>query len=364
MRHLWLVPTWAVLMGLVAFSAAFAAGGWVPSSETGIVLPLQDYVGDEAVARAVESYLGLQMSNSFTMASPEPLRNELRRLRIRAPVRADPARLNDLAEKLGVSWFASPAIHEAVTEPTSRITVSLRVFRAGSSELDWAALESATGADGVPWLGIRKSGGIVHLIDEVTHRLVSSLAEPGTSPRTRPPKFGKARDGFLREPPAMSPKDLVAVVPLTSSATSRTILSVALATVSLEATLLEYGYSVLHPGAVAKALRLQGKYQLGEIDPSVRSSLSLGQGVVWMMTGAVEAFDQRPSSRDGPWVAVSARLVEADTGTIVWTGMQDKQGVDNLSVFEQGIVFSSGRLTQEIARSLIASFSQIRRTNR
>lgn len=363
MRLLLLVPALAVLMGSVADPSASATGDWVPTTETGIVLPLQDYVGDETVASAVESYLGLHLANSFTMVSPEPLRDELRRLRIRAPVRADSARLKDLADQLGVSWFAAAAIHEAVTEPTPRLTVSLRVFRAGSPELDWAALESATDQDGVPWLGIRKVGGMVHHIDEVTHSLVSSLSELGTS-SSPTPKFGKAKNGFLREATTLSTGGLVAVVPLSSSATKRTTLSVALATVSLEATLIEFGFSVLHPSTVAKALRQQGKYQLGEIDPMVRVNLSEGHDVAWMMTGTVEGFEQRPSSRDGPWVAVSARLVEAETGTIVWMGMQDRQGVDNLSVFEQGIVFSSGRLTQEISRSLIASFTQIRSSNR
>ena len=355
------LPVAMILLALSPLSAAAVEEGWRPPTQAGIVLPLQDFVGDTDVANAVESYLALSLSNQFSMAAPGPLRDELRRLRIRAAARAAPETLNRLADKLQVGWFVAAAIHEVVHQPIPRITVSLRAFRAGSNRLGWAGIESATLADGISWLGMRPAGDMTFLIRTVTGRLAEGLAAPA---EPSPPhlRLGRAKSEFLRQPHTPMPSGQVAVVPFSSMAEDRSTLPVATATVATQATLLEYGYHVVHPGVVDQALRAQGKYNLGEVNRELRLSLSQDENVAWVMTGAVEVYEQRPTSRDGPWVALSARLVEAADGSILWMGSQDQQGVNTKSAFEQGIILSSGRLTQEITRSLIADIAYSRRS--
>lgn len=359
--HLFLLAL-VILQALLPKPAPAIAEAWTAPTEPGISLPLQDYVGDTEVANAVESFLALHLSNQFSMADPGPLRDELRRLRIRAAVRAAPETLNRLAEQLEVGWFVSAAIHEVVHEPIPRITVSLRAFAAGSDQLGWAQVEAMTLADGVAWLGIRPAGDMTLLIRTVTARLADGLATAGDRPVPRS-RFGRARTEFLRQPHSPSPDGAVAVVPFNTMAADRTTQSVATATAALQATLIEFGYEVTHPGVVDQALREQGKYNLGEVNSELRLSLNRSANVAWVMTGAVEIYEERPSSRDGPWVALSARLVEASNGSILWMGSLDHQGADTKSAFEQGVTHSAGRLTQEITRSLIADVAHSRRSN-
>ncbi len=363
---------------ILALLLAAAAHGVVPLGEAGALLPLQDRVGDPELAAAVEEALVEELSGDHSLVDPPALRDALRRLRIRDVNHASPALLDRLGADLGVDWFFSATVHQATQRRAAppqagrlatqyesteylatagsvpQLTLSARVYRVGGSgdRLTWAGFEAASGLDTRRLLDLGRIDDLEVLGRRVARRLAASLTEPAADEKRYPP----ARNGFLRAPLAAAEMGPVAIVPFNAvtdvdpTVAAETVTELALSVFN------ERGVKLLFPGRVNEILRRQGVRPRGEVDAATRAALRSEAGAALILTGTVESWEVRGGGRSEPEprVAFSLRLLDAESGRILWIDGQDRRGWDREGLFRSGRIYAAGTLAEEMMQSLAA----------
>ena len=374
---------WALTFALLAPAGAESPAPGAPRAGKAVwhrgpggLLPLQDRVGNPAVAAAVEETLRRELESRASLADPARLRDAQRRLRIRDAVLASPAALARLAEEVRAEWLFSATVHQAterrltraaqafVSErraagPVPQITLSARVIRLradgpAGAELGWAGFEAASGLDGRRLLGL----GVVEdpelLGRQVARRLVEDFERDLTAGEPRRTPTPPDRGGFRRRPISVQDLGTVALIPF-GSVTERdatrageTVTELALA------ALYRSGARVVLPGRVNHILRRHGVLPRGEVDAEARAALEADAGADSILTGTVEAWEiGGVGGEPEPRIAFSARLLDAETGGILWWHGQDRRGWDRSRLLGTGRVHAAGVLAQDMMQALL-----------
>ncbi len=397
----------AVILGCLAGAGGGVAQGgpvgedW--SRTPGGLLPLQDRVGNPRIAAVVEDTLRRSLADSHTLVDPARLRDAQRRLRLRDTSRAASAALAGLRELTTAGWLFSATLHQATENRPSRasrayldigppgevtsegdkrqparegdrhnvpqIVLSGRVVRlsGGDPTLGWAGFEAASGLDRRRLLGLGVVADPELLAGEVARRLIEAFERdlarsvgPAPGERTTAWRGARpARGGYLRRPIGAGGK--VAVVPF-HSVTERdaTVAGDTLTQLAL-AVLYRSGFDLTLPGLVNEIQRrprggARATLSRGEVDAEMRADLA-HSGADLIMTGTVETWEVlRRGAEPEPRVGFSARLLDADSGAILWWNGQDRRGWDRSRTLGIGRVHAAGALAEEMMESLVASF--------
>ena len=143
------------------------------------------------------------------------------------------------------------------------------------------------------------------------------------------------------------------MVPLTSYVERDAQLVADTATEATTVVLLRLGARLASPGCVRDAMRRQKARAWGEIAAATRAELSASCGAERILTGAVEQWDLAGSGLEPePLISLSLRLLDAETGGILWMGSQEAGGWDRESVLGIGRVFSRGALLDRLLGKL------------
>ncbi len=374
MRMGWIVTAAAGLGWLALATGAGAQpgeAGW--SREPGGLLPLQDRVGQPRIARAVEGALRTALAERHALVEPERLRDGQRRLRLRDTSQAAPESLVRLGELAGAEWLFAATLHQAVSGRASRasrayvtgrasgpvpqIILSARAVHLSAevAELGWAGFEAASGLDERRLLGLGVVGELEALAEEMTLRLVETF-ERDVSQGTAWAGGRPARGGYLRRP--IDAGATVAVVPFHSVTERDATLAGETVTELAHAVLYRSGAHLVLPGLVSEVLRQRGSLLRGEIDAQTRRELQRG-GAELILTGTVEAWELLGNvTEPEPHVGFSARLLDAESGAILWWNGQDRRGWDRSRALGLGRVHAAGALAEEVMASLVASFME------
>ena len=118
-------------------------------------------------------------------------------------------------------------------------------------------------------------------------------------------------------------------------------------------------FYVLELGEVEKALkelRLRGTDKLSAADCM---KLQEKLGVEWIFLGSVLEFSQkRQGTEEIPVVSLTARVLEAKTGKIIWAAFASRQGDDSEVLFGIGKINSASELAKKIAQKMVLSLRQ------
>ena len=344
----------SLLLGVAGGSAASLCAADL--SGTGIILPVVDRVGDPAIAARVDAAFRGIVQIGVQLQETTPLRDALRRRRIRQIHTAAPSELLELGRTMGFDWIFTITLHQAYANPVPHITLSAALYRVGEPVYEWVEVLATTGLDTTTWLGMGQVFDLEILAERAAEQLARQAREE--SPRTRKPRFGIAKTGFLTASSATPEADQrFAIPPFNSLATRQTLQSAEIATLSLMAVLDEQGFQVAYPGLVRRIMLESGRLYLGEVTSDLREEIRDQAEVDWILTGTVEEFRSGGGVNPNPNVALGCRLLDASSGQIVWMDGADRLGTDSETVFNQGRVFSAADLTREIFRSLVAAFS-------
>lgn len=344
---------WLLVTPVVPAKEGETAG--LPSG-TGLLLPIQDRVGEPEVASLAELVFRNEVSKARQFSSPANLRDTLRQLRIRDIEKSTPQELERLAAVLGVDWFLTITLHEAGENPLPLVTLSAQLLRPGDQHLFWSGFISASGLDTETLFGIGRVENLDQLVRLTTGRLAEGIAAPRRRRAPRP-RLGWTKKSFLRRPLSPEPPARLAVVPFYSVTQRAPGLAAEMGTKSALAVLHEAGYDVALPGAVHEVFRRTGRLHVGQIDRPARIALRNELEVTAIFTGTVETYRLGTGLRADPWVAVGAHLIDTEDGRIDWIGGADRRGSKSDSVFEVGRIHSAATLVHEITRSLIATFT-------
>lgn len=325
------------------------------AADRGVLLPIQDRVGDPATAALVRDTFRLAVSGRIELIAGESLRSSLRRSRIRDAGAIHPARAVSVAEELGAEWFVSLTLHRVEQGPPPFLAVSGSAFRVGDQELVWAGFRAASGLDGRKAFNRGLITDLTVLADVLARLLADDLVLALDGSHRAPDRRRPARDGYLESP--VTPADLgpVAVLPFEAVAGPGSLEAADAATAVARSELHRRGVRLVHPGVVLDTMRRRDVRRKG-LDPLSRSAIGNAGDARWMLAGTVEAFVLATGTNPDPVVAIGARLVETETGRIHWIGGREMRGSDLTRAFESGGVYSTGALAEIVFGTLIDGF--------
>jgi TolB-like protein len=344
-----------LLLNLTLLLAAAAPAEGAPLAEPGAILPLQDRVGDPATAAMLERLLIAELSRDHALLDTVGLRDALRRMRIRDAAGASPDQMERLGTDSGAGWFFSATLHRATVSRVPEITLSARAVRAGRKELAWAGFESASGLDARGWLERGRIDDLEILAGLAVKRLVKDFTLSGRIASAPPPRPEHSRTGYLAGPALFDKLRSVAVVPF-DAVTDVDATVVAETVTDLAMALLHRrGVAVVSPGLVSEIQRRHGALFRGEVDARTRSAFWLDAAADHVLTGRVERYEVRGSAVEPePRIALSARLIDAWSGRIVWIDGLERWGWDRQRLFRTGRVYAAGALAEEVMNALLA----------
>ena len=110
-------------------------------------------------------------------------------------------------------------------------------------------------------------------------------------------------------------------------------------------------FRVEEPGNVLQFMMQERIDVVGEMEIEKIQTLGKRLKVDGVLVGSVEEFDD---GRGGPtMVSITARLVESESGRVVWSEQRRKKGSDYIIIFGIGEVRSATALSQRIVAEMI-----------
>lgn len=332
-------PAVAALLCAVVLAAAPAAAATVAMA------PLSDRQGDPATAAAVEEAVVAEIAAAgHTVVDRGTLRDALRQRRIRVLDDAVPEELAGVAAAVGADWLLSVTLHQAELRDTPRLALSGRAYDGASGELLWSGFAAASGLDHRTVLGL----GVVDDLQQLGRRDAAVLCADFLATTTA---------GSAARPlrPAAARLGLVAVLPLGSVTSAAGTNAAETATEITRSILFRHGAELVSPSRVAAVLRRSRLSSWGGVDDDARRAVAEATGARWIVTGGVETYEVGGGGggEPEPRVALSLRLLDADSGHIAWIGGREKSGWDGFSPFRLGRVYSRGELAQRLVESMV-----------
>jgi len=319
--------------------------------ERGSLLPLQDRTGMIEIADLVADSLHRALGFDFDITPQEPLRDALRRQRIRDAGATPPAMLLELANQLGVSWFFSPTLHASSSNPVG-LTLSAWAYRVESDRLAWAGFLSSSGTGPRRALYGQPLVSLETLAEGLARELVDDFRRSVGGLSSEPIRVEPNRDGFLLEPMSVDQLGVVAVMPFgsvtdkTPMRTGETLSAVA------RAALHRRGVEQVLPGLVESILRRRGIYLRGTLGPLDRAAIGIAGQARHLLAGTVEVYQSTAGLEPKPRVAFSARLIEVDDGKIIWFNGEDRTGWDRQGLYGLNRIYDPGYLAESMMQSM------------
>jgi len=112
-------------------------------------------------------------------------------------------------------------------------------------------------------------------------------------------------------------------------------------------------YRVEEPGNILQFMVQENINVVGEMGIDRIKILGRRLGVDAVLVGIVDVFDD--GARNTPRVSITARLVESESGNIVWSEQLSKDGDDYIIAFGVGKIRSANALAQKVIRLMIKS---------
>lgn len=327
--------------------AAGVLAGRAALADSVALLPVRQGVRIEGLGARFEQAVTAELARGATVIDAERTRSALRAERLRNVDAAPPDQLRAIAAALGADWLVSVAIHDAPEQLVPDLTVSARLYDGRTGRMAWAGAVARSGLDRRGLLGI---GAIAELADLLPPVVTELLAGVELSSAAADRKAGVA-----------AATDLVGIVPFTVNEVEDGLEVAAAATETMRALLAAAGIPLAEPGCVTRALRGPGGIQWGELSAEVRTELRDACGAGRLVTGSVERWEVRGGSSPEPVVAVAVRLLDAESGRILFVGSLEAGGWDREGWFGRGRVHSRGahlrHLLERIATRMLVAGS-------
>jgi hypothetical protein len=316
-----------------------------------VLLPLQDRTGSPDAAAVVEETFRQLLSIHHDLPDAVAVRDRLRRLRIRNPAAILPEFLKPFAPGDGRVRFFSTTLYRAEAGRYANVTVAARVLDPDSSRIVWSGFRAVCGRDSPGWFERGHLEDLSLVILEAVGDLVADFEGSGTVSKTL---VEPAQHAFLRDLPSIEELGTIAVIPFENG--TREIGAGEMVTDLAVAVLQRRGATLLAPGFVEEVIRRGRGVRFGGIDRQLRTTLGGVGEVDVFFTGMVEQF--KVAAGGGVQeVALSARLVDARTGRILWMAGMEKRGSDPDTLFPLHRAWTTDQMAEEMMESLIASFA-------
>lgn len=115
-------------------------------------------------------------------------------------------------------------------------------------------------------------------------------------------------------------------------------------------------FQVEEPGNVIQFIIQEKVNTIGEMDLENLQILGRRLGVDAVLVGTVEEYDDGKSmATPVPVVSVSARMIDPNKGTIIWSSQNRRKGDDYILVFDLGRIRSVTTLTKKTVNEMLST---------
>jgi TolB-like protein len=257
------------------------------------------------------------------------------RIRITGYISKDMAR--KIRDELGVKAILVGSINSYNSSGNPQVGISARLVNSSDGSIIWANHDSATGEDFAGILGI----GRITSIDKLAFRIVNQLLDSFTIV----PSYKEKESMYT-----------IAVMPFRNESKKKnagmiaTYMFITDLSKNMRFEPLEYG----EVRRLLLKLRLRSK---GELDLINVGSVSGDSGVDGILVGTVELYTEGEASSP-PKAAISARLIDARKGRILWYDGYQYSGDEGITIFDWGRIRSAESVAYEVVSKLVKEMSK------
>jgi hypothetical protein len=261
----------------------------------------------------------------------------------------------------GVMLGSIALFSEALENPHWGLT--LRLLDTRTARLIWAASAGLTGDDFSGPFGLGRVRDPAILAHRLARDVLQSLPSPGAVPVATEER-GRGLLGLLRRGPDVgygsptlreSLAGPLAVLPLEN--TSERKGAAIIVTDIVVAHLVKRGFSVIEPGEVAEALIALRSAPFGSIDLETLRGLRQRTGAGAVLLGTVHDYNEgiQRGGTTSPSVALDLRILETESGRIIWSAHHEGEGANYRVVLDFGKIRSMVPLVNEVIHEMFSS---------
>lgn len=330
-------------VGSVAQQSSQATDGSLSSLKVGL-LPLGNLTNKNNAYKLATDYLQTALQKQrIDYVSSEELRPTLRKYRIRSQGKLSLVDAVKIRKEREIDLFLLGSVDIYQTRGIPEFAISLRLITADDMIIRAAITVANSGRDFESLFG----SGLIDDIDELAKRVIDrAVVELFMST-----EHNKVRTGNFTG-------NLICIIPYENITKNR--YAGQITTNWLISELVANNRLVIEPGSVERLLRPYGGSPVGSISlPHLRllfDSLSVKQ----VLTGQVDLFKlSRGSSPNSfPAFAFGARLLNAETGTIISAFDAEANGSQSETIFQLGRRYALGKLVTNTLQQMLNSFER------
>lgn len=333
-------------LGLTVSLVGSGPGSAAQGAATLALLPLENVSGHIDGQRLITPVLGQALAaRGYQVVEPDRLDDFLARHRIRDTGRLSRSHLTMLRDELGAQLAMVGAVaifNDSADNPQWGLVA--RVLATDSGEILWASSAGLTGDDFTVALGLGTITSAERLARETVTSLLRDLAPGGQTvamPGARRwlPRWLGPRATYRSATLDTRPPRRVAVLPFEN--TSERSGAARIVSDVFTAGLVRDGrFAIVEPGTVSEALLAIGVFPYGFIDFETLAALRRRLLVDAVILGTVYAYSEgiKRGATTSPDIAFDARMLDAESGRILWAAESVRTGDDSKIAFHFGTI--------------------------
>jgi TolB-like protein len=284
----------------------------------------------------VKNYLE---SKGFAVLDEDKMENFLLKERIRSTGYISEEMAGKLGKELHVDAILVGSINTFSRGENPRVGLSARLIRSSDGTILWTNHAAATGDDFTGILGL----GTIRSIDKLSHKMTNKLLE-----------------SFSIIPPYKEKESMysIAVMPFKNESKIRGAGMIAMYMFIAELNKNKKFEPITYGDVRELIVKLRVRSK-GELDFKNIGSIAESSGVDGILIGTVERYSEEQGGVP-PEASISARLIEARTGRILWYNGYEYRGDEGISIFDWGRVRSAESVAYEVVSKLVRDLRKVK----
>jgi TolB-like protein len=323
------------------------------------VLPFANNAGQsEAIPWVMHEVRRELAGKSVELADSETVANVLRKHRIRNTSELTVDQVQALSDELQVSYLVVGSLDEyRQTEKAGEIALSARLLHVPMVTMEWSASASRHTDDRIMPLDIARQSDVRKLTRGTVRQLFSTFRYRRSESARQVESIRLAGADKDHEYPCRK-----IIVQTFANETERENAGQVVTNQVLSA-LFRAGFEVIDLGRVRELMLSCNDLTQGESSHEILHKCWNELDADFILTGTVSEYHvgTNADGLDEPAVAFEARLVDTESGNVVWGTSLARHGTDSAVLFGVGSVHGLGKLSNDLSRKLVAEIPAVTR---
>jgi TolB-like protein len=332
-------------LGLGCAHLAVPAGEKKEGSKLAL-LPLDNFTGNhqQDVKEIIAVLKRKIMAKGYELLEDDKLEAFLRRYRIRRTGFINPQIARLMGRELGVDLVLEGSLDLFASPPRPQLSMTLRAISANEGDFLWSGNVAKAGEDFTTFFGVGTITSMEELSERVAEDLLSQLGE-SLSSGIRKPVFSPASYRgkpyvYFQKGFELPEAERVAVLPF-FNVTSKKEAGLIAANLIVAKLLHSDRVKVTSPGEVIDAMSgiLNGMGSSEHLPLDNLRVLGRRLQVKAIITGTVDVYQEGLNNRmQNPKVEVYVRMLNAETGSLLWSSWNGRKGDDSVIFLDFGLI--------------------------